>query len=105
MPIYEYRCANCGRKNSRLWLSISAAETNEADLKCERCGQPALRRMVSRFTMGKSALSEGEELYEFDRLTANVDDSDAGELDRFAHGLGGDEPAPDTGSEPDQAGL
>ncbi len=99
MPIYEYRCANCGRKNSRLWLTIRAAEAAEGDLKCEKCGQPALRRLISRVVLGKSGPTSGEELYEFDRLTANLDDSDAGELDRFSQALGGDpfseEPATD----------
>lgn len=96
MPIYEYRCANCGRKNSRFWLTFSAAEAAQAGLKCEKCGQPALRRLISRVVLRKSAPTEGDELYEFDRLTANLDDSDAGELDRFTERLGGDPAGDDT---------
>ncbi len=90
MPIYEYRCANCGRKNSRFWLTIGAAEAAESGLKCEKCGQPALRRLISRVTLGKVAPDAGEQQYEFDRLTANLDDADAGEIDRFTRNLGGD---------------
>lgn len=101
MPIYEYRCANCGRKNSHFWLTIGAAEAaNESELKCEKCGQPALRRVISRVTLHKAAPTEGEELYEFDRLTANLDDADAGEMDRFTQALGGD-PAGDEASTSD----
>lgn len=90
MPIYEYHCANCGRKTSLFRPTIREAEAAEVGLKCERCGQPALRRLISRFVRGKSAPSEGEELYQFDQLTANLDDADTGELDRFAQSLGGD---------------
>lgn len=93
MPIYEYRCANCGRKNSRFWLTISAAEAAEADLKCEKCGQPTLRRLISRVALGKAPQDAGEQQYEFDRLTANLDDADAGEMDLFTRSLGGD-PSP-----------
>ena len=101
MPIYEYRCANYGRKNSRFWLSISAAEAAEPDLKCEKCGQPALRRLISRVTLGKAPQDVGDQQYEFDRLTANLDDSDAGEMDRFTQALGG-EPASDDSSSDDE---
>jgi putative FmdB family regulatory protein len=90
LPIYEYRCANCGHKTSLFRLTIREAEAAEAGLKCERCGQPALRRLMSRFVKGKTGPTEGEELYEFDHLTANLDDADTHELDRFTQNLGGD---------------
>ena len=101
MPIYEYRCGNCGRKNSRFWLTISAAEAAENDLKCEKCGQPALRRIISQVALGKPPQDAGEQQYEFDRLTANLDDSDAGEMDRFTRSLGG-EPANNDSSSNDE---
>jgi putative FmdB family regulatory protein len=99
MPIYEYRCANCGRKNSRFWLTISAAESAESELKCENCGRPALRRLISRVRLGKAAPDTGEQQYEFDRLTANLDDADAGEMDRFTRNLGGEPAGNDSSTE------
>ena len=99
MPIYEYRCANCGHKNSRFWLSIGAAESTESELKCEKCGQPTLRRLISRVTLGKAAPDAGEQQYEFDRLTARLDDADAGEMDRFTQNLGGEPAGNDTSTE------
>ncbi len=53
MPIYEYRCAACGKKSSRIWMRLpSAAE--EASLACPACGAPKLGRLMSRFSSPKS---------------------------------------------------
>jgi putative FmdB family regulatory protein len=46
MPIYEYRCQQCGRKQSIFWRSLSAV--NEAGAKCERCGSNSLTRVMSK---------------------------------------------------------
>ena len=88
MPIYEYRCEACGRKNTVFRLSVSAAEAAQAGLSCERCGSSDLRRIVSGFSLGRAAPGEGEELYQFDRMTAGLDDNDPAQLSRWAESLG-----------------
>lgn len=62
MPIYEYRCADCGRKTTVITLRISEA----ASPTCERCGGRDLTRLMSRFAMVKS---------EEDRIDALGDDA------------------------------
>ncbi len=42
MPIYEYRCDDCGQDHEAI-QSIS----DEALTECPACGQPRLRRLVS----------------------------------------------------------
>lgn len=66
--------------------SISEAESAAATLVCQKCGSPELRRVFSRFAVGKAPLSEGEEMYQFDRLTAGMDD-DPEELGKWADSL------------------
>ncbi len=42
MPIYEYRCAECGHELEKL-QKISAAPLTD----CPDCGKPALKKLVS----------------------------------------------------------
>lgn len=56
-------------------------------MRCEKCGSAQLRRLFSRFSVGKAALSEGDELYEFDRMTAGLDENDPGQLSNWARSL------------------
>jgi putative FmdB family regulatory protein len=44
MPIYEYRCEECGKKSTSLLPSFSSP-----DPLCPHCGKPGLRRLVSTF--------------------------------------------------------
>ena len=44
VPIYEYRCEECGKKSSALLPSFSSP-----DPVCPHCGKPGLRRLVSTF--------------------------------------------------------
>jgi putative FmdB family regulatory protein len=55
MPIYEYRCDDCGTKFEK--LVRRAAET--AELTCPECGQPHLSQELSRFA-AHSAGAKGE---------------------------------------------
>lgn len=68
MPIYEYRCTQCGRKVSVLTLRVS----EEVNPRCERCGSTALDRLMSRFATPRS---------EEDRLESLADPSKFGDLD------------------------
>src|SRR5690242_10478963 len=55
MPIYEYRCGDCGRRVSLFYQSISLAEARQAEARCPRCGGAQLTRLVSRFNVGRPA--------------------------------------------------
>ena len=78
MPIYEFRCGDCGRVSSRLVYSWSA----EAAPSCGECGGGQLERLVSRFSFRRSwgdSLNwtpSGETL-------RDVDEDNPASLDRF----------------------
>jgi putative FmdB family regulatory protein len=74
MPIYEYRCAACGKRSSSLLKSHS-----EPDPPCPHCGSRDVRRLVSTFATMRS--EEGGD---------DLDDFDGGE-DRAEHDLGDDD--------------
>ena len=38
MPIYQYKCNNCGHKYEQLYLSFSAVDREEKDEPCPKCG-------------------------------------------------------------------
>jgi len=54
MPIYEYRCDDCGARSSALLPSYASA-----DPPCPGCGSTRVSRLVSSFA---TARSEGEDL-------------------------------------------
>ncbi len=68
MPIYEYRCLNCGKKFSVLLLHRESQE----ELHCPGCKSTHLSRLFSRFAAPKS---------EEDRLESLADPSKWGDLD------------------------
>jgi putative FmdB family regulatory protein len=49
MPIYEYRCAACGKRSSSLLPSYSSP-----DPPCPHCGKSDLKRLVSTFATVRS---------------------------------------------------
>ena len=53
MPIYEYRCEECGKRSSTLLSSYTSP-----DPVCPHCGKPALRRLVSTFATVSSGESD-----------------------------------------------
>lgn len=59
MPIYEYRCGTCGRRQSVFWRSMSAVK--EDTLVCEKCGGRKLSRLVSRVRMVRGGASAGSD--------------------------------------------
>ncbi|MPZ24145.1 MAG: hypothetical protein GEU28_11525 [Dehalococcoidia bacterium] len=50
MPIYEYRCADCGRLTSVFTRSREGATA----VACERCGSTNTARTLSRFAYHRS---------------------------------------------------
>ncbi len=49
MPIYEYRCAACGKRSSSLLPSYASP-----DPACPHCGKSELKRLVSTFATVRS---------------------------------------------------
>ena len=49
MPIYEYRCLDCGEVFSHLVLTFTGASTQKP---CPACGGEQARRLMSTFTLG-----------------------------------------------------
>jgi putative FmdB family regulatory protein len=89
MPIYEYRCEECGRRSTSLLPSYASP-----DPPCPHCGKPALRRLVSTFATVSSG--EGDAGDDFgaggdDFDDAGGDDDYGGGEDFGAGGFGGDD--------------
>jgi len=83
MPIYEYRCEECGKRSTSLLPSYSSP-----DPPCPHCGKQALRRLVSSFATVSS--SEGDSGDDFDDGGGGGDD--LGGDDDFGGGdFGGDD--------------
>ena len=83
MPIYEYRCEECGKRSTSPLPSYSSP-----DPPCPHCGKPALRRLVSSFATVSSGDSDGGD--DFDEGGGGGDD--LGGDDDFGGGdFGGDD--------------
>jgi len=52
MPIYEFRCKNCGHKFEELVFS-SLSEKN--DVVCPRCGKKNAEKLLSAFSSGTAS--------------------------------------------------
>ncbi|MFN2225565.1 MAG: FmdB family zinc ribbon protein [Anaerolineae bacterium] len=59
MPIYEYRCQECGQRFEKLVMSI---DREPEDLACPACGGGEVQRLISRVSVssGEGAASGGE---------------------------------------------
>ena len=59
MPIYEYRCEECGKRSSSLLASYSSP-----DPACPHCGKRGLHRLVSTFaTIGTGETGGGDDAF------------------------------------------
>ena len=77
MPIYEYRCEECGKRSSSLLASYSSP-----DPPCPHCGKSSLRRLVSTFaTIGSGETGGGD-----DDFGGGDDDFGGGGDDDFGGG-------------------
>jgi putative FmdB family regulatory protein len=98
MPIYEYRCADCGKRPSLFFRSFMAVEAAPA---CPNCGGRHLTRLISRTAQVLSEESRMERLD--DSTLGDVDDNDPKSMARWARTMGqqmGDE---EMGDDFDQA--
>lgn len=85
MPIYEYRCPQCGQKARKLWRSFS--DVDDASLQCPRCGAKKFQRLVSRVAFLRSEESRLENLADPSSL-GDVDESDPRSLGRWLRDMG-----------------
>jgi putative FmdB family regulatory protein len=83
MPIYEYRCRDCGAKSPFLTLSVS----EKIELKCSRCGKPNLTKLVSRVAVLRSEGSRMESLADPSKL-GGLDESDPASVARWMKKMG-----------------
>ena len=83
MPIFEYRCGDCGRLTEVLVLSKGEA----VEPVCGKCGGQNLARVPSRFRV---ALSEETRLERMADLAAlgGVDENDPSSVARFLKKMG-----------------
>lgn len=82
MPIYEYVCEDCGRRQEFLLLS-----GREVDLRCRACGSRRLRRLVSRVGVSLSEETRMERLADPSRW-GDVDENDPRSVARFMKKMG-----------------
>lgn len=52
MPIFEYKCKNCGHKTEFL-EKVNSSKNH----KCEKCGSSELQKVFSTFSAGSSKSS------------------------------------------------
>jgi putative FmdB family regulatory protein len=100
MPIYEYRCRDCGRKSTFVTLSVKAA----VEPKCPKCGGVRLEKLVSRVAVRRSAAGRVEGLADPARL-GGLDENDPKSVARWMKTMGremGDEMGEDLGEDFDE---
>lgn len=85
MPIYEYRCNECGRRVTFFWRSFS--EVEKTSPRCSFCGGEDLTRLVSRVAMVRSEDSRLENLADPSSL-AGLDENDPKSMGRWMRKMG-----------------
>lgn len=71
MPIYEYRCQNCGRK-----LSLLVRRREEAQVSCPHCGSADLKRLFSSFAIRRTDQTVYEDILSDQRLIRGMEAND-----------------------------
>lgn len=80
MPFYEYRCADCGKKETFFFRSFSEVK----DPTCPSCGSPEMSRLLSRSTVIKSTSQRAADT-DPARYLGDVNMRDRGSVLRWAH--------------------
>ena len=83
MPEYEYRCMQCRRLSSHLFLTFSSVK----EPNCPHCDSSEMRRLVSCFAVMKSEEARLESLSD-PSMFAGVDESDPRSVAQWARKLG-----------------
>jgi putative FmdB family regulatory protein len=89
MPIYEFRCEGCGKKNEFITFRIS----EPVPTTCRNCGHDSLQRIPSRVRVRLSEETRMERLADPSRL-GGLDENDpksmARWMKRMTHEMGDD---------------
>jgi putative FmdB family regulatory protein len=73
MPVYEYRCQDCGQLSSALLWRYS-----DPDPPCPGCGSAQVSRLVSRFATVRSGDGGGDDLGGGDDFSGGGEDYGGG---------------------------
>ncbi len=87
MPVYEYRCNNCGRKVTLFYKTYK--DYDAAEKHCPYCGSAALTRLISRVAVAKPSRSYAN--MDSDEMLSVLEGGDPREVGRMMHELGQDE--------------
>jgi putative FmdB family regulatory protein len=77
MPIFEYRCDDCGKRSTYLIL-----QGHSSKLSCKHCKGQQLERIMSRFAAPKSEEARMEALADPNNF-GGVDENDPKSMARF----------------------
>jgi putative FmdB family regulatory protein len=80
MPIYEYRCADCKKKVSVFFRSLSVVDHSAA--RCPICGGSRLTRLVSRVRTIRSEEARLDSLAD-DTMMSGLDENDPKSMGRW----------------------
>jgi putative FmdB family regulatory protein len=83
MPIYEYRCQDCGKKTTV--LTLSALKPVEA--RCKHCGGSNMKKLVSRVAVLRSGESRLESLNDPLKMSG-LDEDDPKSVARWMKKMG-----------------
>ena len=83
MPLYEYRCLDCNKRNTILVLRLA----NQAPGSCSHCKSARVERILSRFATPKSEEARLEDLANPSNL-AGLDENDPKSMARFMKTMG-----------------
>jgi len=89
MPIYEFRCQDCGKKSEIITFRVS----EEVTPNCSHCGSTAMSRLMSRVRVRLSEETRMERLADPSRL-GGLDENDPKSMAKFmkamSHEMGED---------------
>ncbi|GBD93649.1 zinc ribbon domain protein [bacterium BMS3Abin05] len=83
MPIYEYRCLDCGKRTNFLFLK----RDEKRELKCRWCGGTNMVRAVSRFATVQSEEDRFEKLSD-PSAWGGLDENDPKSVAKFMKKMG-----------------
>lgn len=83
MPIYEYRCEDCGRRQSFL-----VRKPSEFKPVCKKCGGERMERLISRVAVVESEETKLERLAD-PSAWGDVDENDPASVAKFMKKMGG----------------
>lgn len=84
MPIYEYRCTECGQKARKFWRTF--ADIDDSSLQCPSCGAHSFQRLISRVAIIRSEDSRIEDLADPSSL-ADLDEDDPKSIARWMRNM------------------